>query len=68
NYNKAIELSLKYQGYSCGICYNNRGWTKKALGDIKGWQDDLKLAKENGYPDNYKSFSNLESCFYNDNK
>lgn len=64
DYDRSIELSAKYLGYNCGICYNNRAWTKKAIGDIKGYELDEQKAKKLGYPEKYKPFCNLESCFY----
>lgn len=68
NYSKAISLSKLYEGYNCGISYNNRAWAKKKSGDIKGYEADIKSARDLGYPDNYKAYSNLESCFYNGEK
>lgn len=55
DYSKAIALSLKYNE-NPGICYHNRAFAKRAIGDIKGWETDKELAKESGYPDNYKQF------------
>lgn len=68
DYNKAIELSKLYETYNCGVCYNNRAHAKRAVGDTEGYRQDLEMAKSLGYPENYKPFSNLESCYYNDNK
>jgi tetratricopeptide (TPR) repeat protein len=60
NYNKAIYLSKCFDGYDCGICYNNRAWAKRKSGDINGYEEDKKMAKALGYPENYNGFSNLE--------
>lgn len=68
NYNKSIELSKLYEGYSCGVCYNNRAWARKKIGDIKGYKEDIKIARQIGFPDNYKRYSNLESCFYKEDR
>lgn len=64
DYDKAIELSALYPGYNCCVGYNNRAWTKKAIGDIKGYKIDIQNAKNLGCPEKYKPFSNLESCYY----
>ncbi len=64
NYDKSITLSKLYPDNDWGICYYNRAWTKKQMGDQQGYEIDTKIAKELGYPENYKRFSNLESCFY----
>jgi tetratricopeptide (TPR) repeat protein len=64
NYDKGISLSKLYDGYDCGVCYNNRAWAKRKSGDINGYEEDKRMAKALGYPENYNRFSNLESCFY----
>ena len=64
DYSKSISLSELYSGYNCGICYNNRAWARRKSGDMKGYEVDKAKAKELGYLDNYKRFSNLSSNFY----
>lgn len=64
DYSTSITLSELYSGYNCGICFNNRAWAKRKSGDMKGYEMDKAKAKELGYPDNYKRFSNLESSYY----
>jgi tetratricopeptide (TPR) repeat protein len=65
DYSKAIELSLRFKE-NPGICYYNRSSAKKAIGDINGMNQDLELAKQNGYPDNYQQFVDHDSADENE--
>ncbi|MCU4174869.1 tetratricopeptide repeat protein [Carboxylicivirga sp. N1Y90] len=67
DYNQAILLSELYEGYNCGICFNNRGAAKHMIGDSIGFKRDFAIADSLGYPESYSSWTNLgaKADFYN---
>ncbi|MCT4588275.1 MAG: tetratricopeptide repeat protein [Carboxylicivirga sp.] len=60
DYNKTIELAKLYEEYNCGVCYNNRAVAKYELGDTIGYNQDLELAKKEGFPETYSRWSILK--------
>lgn len=64
DYDRSIEISSLYENARTGIIFNNRAYAKKALGDINGYNMDIKKAKDQGYPNSYRQFSNLVKCNY----